>query len=186
MAGRPSSVQRLKKAAIRLLVKKPGSSLAELASAAGIGRATLHRHFTSREQLIGSLLMDCLEAVEQTYMAIEGKYPEDYREQLLQMIGGFIELESEYCFLLRDWEISDTDEIYEILSKQQAAWDAYLQFMVNVKVLRADLPLAWHKSGIDGLIGGAWMGIDDQEIAMKQAIRLAREAVEKAFLEPLS
>ncbi|WP_051786571.1 TetR/AcrR family transcriptional regulator [Endozoicomonas numazuensis] len=175
----------MKKAAIRLLVKKPGSSLAELAAAAGIGRATLHRHFTSRGQLIGSLLMDCLQAVEQTYMAVETQYPDDYREQLLQMIGGFVELESEYCFLLRDWGVSDTDEIYVNLARQQAAWDAYLQFLVSVNVLRQDLPLAWHKSGIDGLIGGAWMGIEDQEIGIKQAIRLTRESVEKAFMVPL-
>ncbi|WP_172806886.1 TetR/AcrR family transcriptional regulator [Endozoicomonas arenosclerae] len=185
MAGRPSSVNRLKKSAIKVLIKKPGSSLAELASAAGIGRATLHRHFTSRDQLISTLLLECLQAVERTYADIEARYSMDYREQLLQMVGGFVELESEYCFLLRDWGVSDSESVHDTLRNHQSAWDLYLQFMMDTNILRADLSLAWHRTGIDGLISGAWISIEEQEVGMKQAVRLTREAVEKAFMVPV-
>src|SRR5690349_11569020 len=39
-------------AAQRQLNREPGSSMAVVAKAAGVGRATLHRHFASREALL--------------------------------------------------------------------------------------------------------------------------------------
>jgi AcrR family transcriptional regulator len=42
-------------AAVRVLAEEPGASVDDVAAAAGVGRATLYRHFPSREALLGAL-----------------------------------------------------------------------------------------------------------------------------------
>ncbi|MEM1316029.1 MAG: helix-turn-helix domain-containing protein, partial [Pseudomonadota bacterium] len=49
---RLSSRDAILEAAFQLYARRPDASLAEVAQRAGVGRATLHRHFGSREALI--------------------------------------------------------------------------------------------------------------------------------------
>lgn len=182
MSARRNTEERLKRSAATFLLKKPESSLGDVAAHAGVGRATLHRHFASRDILIGAILQDCLKAVERVYTEAVTLYSENPEALFLEMVGGFIELESEYCFLLREWEIEGYDDVMATLIHQQQEWDAYLQSLVDQDILRADLPLGWHKAGIDGLIVGAWQAVEDQEIGMKQAVRLAKDSIKRAFM----
>ena len=47
--------QAIAEAGFELLSRNPGASLSEIAEHAGVGRATLHRHFASREALLIAL-----------------------------------------------------------------------------------------------------------------------------------
>ena len=51
-------------AGIEVLLENPSAGMAEIALAAGVGRATLYRHFESREALIDALTMLCLEETD--------------------------------------------------------------------------------------------------------------------------
>ncbi|MGI9274063.1 MAG: TetR/AcrR family transcriptional regulator [Endozoicomonas sp.] len=184
MSGQRKSVDRLKQAAVRLFVKKPGASLAEVAEEAGVGRATLHRHFASREILLLALQKECHDAIEKAFSEVFSRYVDYNREQLLEAIGVFVNLGSEYSFLGRDWELTDSSDISTKVSRQQLEWESYLYTMVKQQVLRSDLPIGWIKAGIDGLVMAAWQAIDEQELGAKQADRLTREAAERAFFLP--
>jgi AcrR family transcriptional regulator len=50
-------------AARRTLVERPGASMQDIAGAAGLHRATVHRHFASRDELIAALRLRSLEEV---------------------------------------------------------------------------------------------------------------------------
>ncbi|MBL8157038.1 MAG: helix-turn-helix transcriptional regulator, partial [Anaerolineae bacterium] len=60
-------------AAAELLATHPSASLAEIADYAGIGKATLHRYYASREDLMLALGFRALEMISQ---AISSSEPE--------------------------------------------------------------------------------------------------------------
>jgi AcrR family transcriptional regulator len=53
-------------AAASVLARDRGATLAEVASAAGVGRSTLHRYFADREALIEAAIEDSLQALGQS------------------------------------------------------------------------------------------------------------------------
>ncbi|MFC9998651.1 TetR/AcrR family transcriptional regulator [Nocardia sp. NPDC127526] len=50
-------------AAVAVLSRKPGASMAAIASRAGVGRTTMHRYFPERSDLIAALGADAIEKV---------------------------------------------------------------------------------------------------------------------------
>jgi AcrR family transcriptional regulator len=51
-------------AALERLAEDPGASMAEIAKAAGVGRVTVYGHFSSREQLLESVLIRTIDRSE--------------------------------------------------------------------------------------------------------------------------
>lgn len=80
-------------AAANALAKDSEASLSEIARLAGLTRATLYRHFGSREKLVGALRDDALTAAEEAIHAAcveEGTAPESLRRVIaaLTSLGG--------------------------------------------------------------------------------------------------
>lgn len=53
-----------------VLARTPGASVAEIASAAGVGRATLYRFFATREELIRALALESLRQIDKATQSI--------------------------------------------------------------------------------------------------------------------
>jgi AcrR family transcriptional regulator len=71
-SGRADAVrnrQRLLDAAARVLGDDPAATLEDVAAAAGVGRATLHRHFARREDLVRAVFVG---ALDQLTVALRG------------------------------------------------------------------------------------------------------------------
>ncbi|WP_231634010.1 TetR/AcrR family transcriptional regulator, partial [Streptomyces clavuligerus] len=74
--------ERVLRAAAALLARKSTATMDEVAKAAGIGRATLHRHFAGRDALVRALEefgLRELEAAVEEARPDEGSAPEALR-----------------------------------------------------------------------------------------------------------
>ena len=60
-AGEPEdTATRILAAATRALAEDPKASMSDVAVASGVGRATLYRHFASRDELLGAIRLQAL------------------------------------------------------------------------------------------------------------------------------
>ncbi len=101
--GRRADAERNRQAvldhAARLLSLDPAAGMAEIAAESRIGRATLYRHFPTREVLIEAILARALDDVERAIAASrldEG----GASEALTRLIAALFEMSDRYRFLL--------------------------------------------------------------------------------------
>ncbi len=91
--------QRILTAAIRLLADDANASMSDVASATGVGRATLYRHFASREELLRAIrlqsLRECRHALEDVPAPDAG-----FEEGLRQVIAALLRVLDRYRVLV--------------------------------------------------------------------------------------
>src|SRR3954454_24484727 len=76
------NVHRIVAVAARLLGEHPGAGMADVAAAAGVSRATVYRHFPTRDALIDAIRGQAFEDAERALAACElerGSAPEALR-----------------------------------------------------------------------------------------------------------
>ena len=101
--GRRADAERNRESVIghatRLLCDDPTIDMLEIASASGIGRATLYRHFPTREALIVAITK---QALDETEKAVEASRLEEgtAAEALIRLISALIDIGDRYRFLL--------------------------------------------------------------------------------------
>jgi len=85
--------------AARLLSDDPAAGMAEIAAASGVNRATLYRHFSSRELLLEAITVRAADDVER---AIADSRLDEGRasEALHRLIAALLEVGDRYRFLL--------------------------------------------------------------------------------------
>lgn len=148
-------------AAQRLLNADPTASMADIAAAAGIGRATLHRHFTGREELlteIGTRSLDRWEqrldeaAVEE--VAAEGS-PARLRSTLEHLLQRFTDDSDDFGFALTDdfmtAEPTLADRAEALRQRELVLYTAGQR----AGVLREDVSAAWLSAAGYGLLVAA-------------------------------
>ena len=91
--------QRILTAAIRLLADDAKASMSDVASATGVGRATLYRHFASREELLRAIRLQSLRECRQ---ALEDVPAPDavFEEGLRQVIAALLRVLDRYRVLV--------------------------------------------------------------------------------------
>jgi len=63
------NVHRIVEVAARLLAENPSAGMADVAAGAGVGRATLYRHFPTREALVAAIREQAIEDAERALAA---------------------------------------------------------------------------------------------------------------------
>ena len=66
---RPKAWEAIVDAAIQLLARNPGASMNEIAMVAGVGRATLYRHYSTRDELIAAIFEQSILETDQAVMS---------------------------------------------------------------------------------------------------------------------
>ncbi|MEU0567980.1 TetR/AcrR family transcriptional regulator [Nonomuraea sp. NPDC005983] len=172
--------EQLMTAAIQHLNRDPTASMAELAEAVGVSRATLHRHFTSREELMVALGQRAYDQWERVQLAagvteaVSGSPPEIERA-LAALLTGLIEIADEYGFGLTDHAMLLHEELgrrAEALEERELALFAAAQ---RAGLLRADLPVRWVSSTVYGLLVAVRESLRRGDIARRDAPRLIIE-----------
>lgn len=145
-------------AAIRHLNAEPTASMARLAEAAGVSRATLHRHFATREDLLRALGERATRRWEESQdaagidAATASGAPDRLAAALRAMLTAFVVDADDFGFALTDHFVNHVPELVtwsERLEEREIAFYAACQ---EAGVLRADLPVRWVSNTVYGLL----------------------------------
>ncbi|MFG3436686.1 TetR/AcrR family transcriptional regulator [Nonomuraea sp. NPDC047897] len=176
------SAEQIMTAAIRHLNGDPTASMAELAEAVGVSRATLHRHFSSREELMLALGRRALERWQEAQeaagvtAAAESGDRDRIEEALTALLTCVVTVTDEYGFALTDHAMAVHPELArrsDELEEQEIALYAAGQC---AGLIRADLPARWVSGTVFGLCVAVREGLRRGDIARRDVPRLVHES----------
>lgn len=160
--------------AAALLTRRATASMDEIAKAAGISRATLHRCFPGRDALVRALgalgirqTEECLDAAR-----IEEGDPEEAVRRLIEQavpIAGFL------AFLYGENQLYESDEIAEGWERIDARVGALFRRGQESGRFRYDLTPAWLCEALYALIAASGWCVQDGKIASRDSARMVGE-----------
>ncbi|MBP2401970.1 TetR/AcrR family transcriptional regulator [Streptomyces syringium] len=159
--------------AAALLTRKPTASMDEIAKAAGISRATLHRHFAGRDALVRAL--EDL-GIEQFERALDEARTEegDAAEALRRLIAATEPVAGIMAFLYTENQLYEAG-LNEGWNRLDARVTGLFQRGQEEGAFRLELSPAWLTEALYGLIGaGAW-AVQDGRVAAKDRTRMVAE-----------
>lgn len=170
--GKPEQTYRIiLDAAASTLIRMPGASLQDIAKAAGVGRATLHRYFRKREDLTRELAQN---ALEETAVAIERVLAEGgpALDRLKSLVVILLPMANRYHFLSYVWSMMDDVEISRLYNRQIAAMQDLIEACKAEGTISNDVSTRWVSSVFDSLLYTAWISLESGEIARNDACDL--------------
>ena len=147
-------------AALGVLNRDGAASMAQVAEAAGTSRATLHRHFDSREAMLVELGTRSLDRWEQRLDAVDVEAlaaagdPALLREGLEALVLGYVDDADDFGFALTDHVILASEELDERAARLADRETALFRAAQEAGVLRAGVTPAWFGHAAYGLLVG--------------------------------
>ncbi|WP_328958354.1 helix-turn-helix domain-containing protein [Kitasatospora purpeofusca] len=155
-------------AAVGVLSRRPTAHLDEIARAAGISRATLHRLFPGRDALIrevGLLGLQRFGAALDHAAVEEG----DPHAALRRLVDAVVPDATLCAFLTGESTLYDNDEINELWESQIARMHALFLRGQQQGVFRVELSAAWLSEAFFDLVAGIGWAIQDGRLAPRDA-----------------
>ena len=162
------NVLRIQEAAIRLWADEPNAGVADVAAAAGVGRATLYRHFPTRESLLeairGQGLSDGEAAVEACRLD-QGSAT----DALSRLLAAWLELGDRYRVV-----VANPSQPHNLAAR---AREERLGEVVQGLIVRgqaegdfsSDVPAVWSTSAVGALLVAAIQGVGEGRIPREDA-----------------
>ena len=169
-ALRPTTKEAIVDAAIGALGHDRGASFDEIALRAGVGRATIYRHFPTREDLLTAITSQALDEMEAAVETAVGD-AESAAETLLRMLEAIIPLGDRYHFL--SMEPIEDDEMHQRYEEQNAWTTELVNELKAEGVVDENIPTGWVVVNIDAQIWLAWSEIASGHLAAAGAANLA-------------
>ena len=145
--------------------------MSAVAEAAGVGRATLYRHFPSREDLVKELSLEAIRVTDQAVAPVFARQqPAD--EALLGMIEALVPFGDRYHFLANELQVTADREVAAATKRQLDELAAFVEQAKHEQLFAADLPTTWIVAAIDSLLWAAWNSMGRGELASRDAARL--------------
>ncbi|MEM7563395.1 MAG: TetR/AcrR family transcriptional regulator [Pseudomonadota bacterium] len=155
--------------AIALLLENPTASMSDISKTAGVGRATLYRHFESRDALILELALESLQLTDEILKPIRDTSL-SAKDQLSQGLTAIMAVADRYHFLLLLWQMSyDDDRINTIYLAQLDELSTLVERGKSEQSISSDFSTSWVVSLIDSLIYAGWWEIKNGEMTAEQA-----------------
>lgn len=160
------------------------ASTAELASAAGVSRATLHRVLGNREALVekiyGWLLTRCDEKLDAAGIDPAEDAPEAL-DPVLQVFDRLTDdsypLAQSLWLLIATPQLEQNPELLARLEVQDLRLEKYFRRGQEEGVFRPDLPARWLAYSLGSQVMSAWYLVDDGYAGAKDVPRLVRAAI---------
>jgi AcrR family transcriptional regulator len=163
--------EALLNAATEILTTNPTASLADIASHAGIGTATLHRYFSSREDLLLALGYRALDAIGGAI--VESRVEEGTAtEALTRLIDALVPLADRLYVLMND---STLDTHPEFIEADRITQEPILKLIKRGQKsgeLRSELPADWILHQMNFALYATWIAIYEGEVAPRHASKL--------------
>lgn len=158
-AIRPDTNQAIIESAFAVLTRDPTASLGDIAKHAGVGRATLHRHYAGRAVLLEALRGIAHEELE-IAVATATQDAQSHFEGLEAAFKAIVPLANRQWFLAMDNPTTNqTDTDLERAIDAAKAEDH----------IPANIPTKWIATAFDNLLYAAWALVRDEEATPKQA-----------------
>ncbi len=168
---RPSAKDAIIDAAFQILSGNPGASLSEIADRAGVGRATLHRHFAHRHDLIRTLGMIAIEEMEGV-VDVACKTAESYSEALRLALTALIPLGDRYGFLAHE-PIDDDPEFRATYQRQLDETRDMVEEAKREGAFDKSVSTIWIANAFEHLLYAAWESVKAGHNTHDQAADLA-------------
>lgn len=168
------NAEAILEAAVRVLGADPSAGMGEIAAAAGVGRATLYRHYDSREHLIEALLAHVGE-INRAHLdelaADDGGEPE---AALLRFVEQRLALRDQYHVLAPFVTPAHGAKGTETMRAPVAAW---MRRAVAAGLVADDVEPAWLVASLRAQIRAAGEELDAGRLARAAAAGLVVRAV---------
>lgn len=168
---RPDTREAILEAAFQTFSRLPTASLADVAARAGVGRATLHRHFKSRETLMVALAKTATQELDEAIEAATAGSV-SHTDGLKKALGAMIPLADRQWFLAHEPVDRDPD----IAKSYKAGLDDLAASIEAAKAegtFSKDIPTAWIVEAYQNLVYAAWTTVRDGHATPGQATDLA-------------
>ena len=168
---RISTKEAIIEAAFTLFRENPRASLAEIAELAGVGRVTLHRYFSGRDDLVIELAKLALKELDDAAEKAAEHAP-SYTEAMRLMLFALVPLADRQWFLSHQ-EVDDHPDIQKEYERQIAEMNDVINEAKKEGGFDASVPSRWISEAFDGLLYAAWEMVRNEEATAKQAAELA-------------
>ncbi len=156
-------------ASIQVLLRNPDAGMSEIALAAGIGRATLYRHFESKDLLVQYLARQCLEETDELMAPLKQQGLRG-RAAIEAAIDVLLPMADRFKFLLSLWDIASGNK--KVRAVYQRQLDELADLVGQAKQdgdIQADVSDAWVVSVFDSLLYAGWLMVRRGEMSPRQA-----------------
>lgn len=172
------NLARIIESATALLAVNPTASMSEIAEASGLVRATLYRHFPTRDDLIRAMYAAALDDALKAILSVD---PEQGKatDAIARMVDALLVVGDRYRILseerrgypeLRDKEESVGAPMIALVERGQRSGE-----------LRDDMPLRWMVAALGSLVNEALRAVGREDIDRAEAGAL----VTQTFLESM-
>ena len=162
------NVLRIQEAAIRLWADEPSAGVADVAAAAGVGRATLYRHFPTRDSLLEAIRHRGLadgEAAVQACRIDEGTAT----DALSRLLAAWLELGDRYRVVVSN--PSQPDNV-EARAREEQLGEAFVRLIERGKAegdFSPDVPSLWGGAAVGALLVAAIRGVGEGRVPREDA-----------------
>ncbi|MEM7480793.1 MAG: TetR/AcrR family transcriptional regulator [Acidobacteriota bacterium] len=168
---RRSTREAILDTAALVLTESPSASMAALAQAAGVGRATLYRHFPSREELVKELSLEAIRLTDEATAPVFERY-QNAATALREMIEALVPFGDRYHFLANETQAGADPQVASETNRQLSELAAFVDQAKTEGFFADDLPTEWIVAVIDSSIWAAWHSIHRGVMAPGDAARL--------------
>jgi AcrR family transcriptional regulator len=163
--------------ATEVLAAQPTASLSDVASAAGIGRTTLHKRYARREDLLLAVGYDAVRKLAAGIAGADLPTSGDEREPavaaLRRLVAALVPLGAQVDFHLRQPALHEDAELAVEVAALDEPIAAFVRHAQAVGLVRAGLAPWWVVSMLFAVTYSAWEGVHAGRLAPLDAPALA-------------